>query len=287
MLGTLVPTINTPPSGVFPGLFALQNEKLRDLLDVKVFVDEDSDIRLARRLKRDISERNREMVGVLKQYNRFVKPSFDTHIKPTAKCVLRHAQHCSTSFQMTPPSSSSSPLLPPRCTLTPLSNSMCDCTCSYADLVIPRGASNTVAMHLLITEVKNQLKRRGFDIRKQLVLRTCSPEIPATATILPQTKQLKSYHTIICDATTSREDFVFHSERLMRLVLEFLVSRLPHTAVEVPLGSAERYDTKRCARAHHRPSIIPTSCPSCTSHGPPLPFPTYHPHYTRPGHASP
>ena len=83
---------------VFPGLFALQNEKLRDLLDVKVFVDEDSDIRLARRLKRDISERNREMVGVLKQYNRFVKPSFDTHIKPTAKSVLRHAPHCFTLF---------------------------------------------------------------------------------------------------------------------------------------------------------------------------------------------
>ena len=123
---------------------------------------------------------------------------------------------------------------------------MCCCVGSYADLVIPRGASNTVAMHLLITEVKNQLKRRGFDIRKQLVLRTCAPEIPETATILPQTKQVKSYHTIICDAATSREDFVFHSERLMRLVLEFLVSRLPHTEVQVPLGSADCYDTKRC-----------------------------------------
>lgn len=52
-------------------------------MDMKVFVDTDSDERLARRLIRDISERGRDIEGVLKQYERFVKPSFDHYIAPT------------------------------------------------------------------------------------------------------------------------------------------------------------------------------------------------------------
>lgn len=54
---------------------------------MKVFVDTDHDIRLARRLTRDISERGRELHGVLKQYMKFVKPSYDHCIAPT----MRHA----------------------------------------------------------------------------------------------------------------------------------------------------------------------------------------------------
>ena len=49
---------------------------------MKVFVDTDSDIRLARRLRRDISQRGRELEGVLKQYSSFVKPSFEHYIAP-------------------------------------------------------------------------------------------------------------------------------------------------------------------------------------------------------------
>ena len=48
-----------------------------------MFVDTDSDIRLARRLKRDISERGRDLDGVLKQYTKFVKPAYDHHIEPS------------------------------------------------------------------------------------------------------------------------------------------------------------------------------------------------------------
>jgi len=51
-------------------------------LDIKVFVDTDADTRLARRLRRDISERGRDLVGVLKQYTTFVKPAFDNYIAP-------------------------------------------------------------------------------------------------------------------------------------------------------------------------------------------------------------
>lgn len=50
---------------------------------MKVFVDTDSDIRLARRLRRDISDRGREIDGVIKQYEKFVKPAYDHYIEPT------------------------------------------------------------------------------------------------------------------------------------------------------------------------------------------------------------
>lgn len=52
---------------------------------MKIFVDTDSDIRLVRRLRRDISERGRDIAGVIKQYNKFVKPAFDQYIQPTMR----------------------------------------------------------------------------------------------------------------------------------------------------------------------------------------------------------
>lgn len=54
---------------------------------MKVFVDTDSDIRLVRRLKRDIMERGRDVVGVIKQYSKFVKPSFEQYIEPTMQAA--------------------------------------------------------------------------------------------------------------------------------------------------------------------------------------------------------
>jgi uridine kinase len=55
----------------------------KKILDMKIFVDTDADIRLARRLERDITERGREIEGVIQQYTRFVKPSYDHYIAPT------------------------------------------------------------------------------------------------------------------------------------------------------------------------------------------------------------
>lgn len=55
------------------------------LLDMKVFVDTDSDIRLVRRLQRDIMERGRDIVGVIKQYHKFVKPAFEQYIEPSVQ----------------------------------------------------------------------------------------------------------------------------------------------------------------------------------------------------------
>lgn len=58
---------------------------LLQLLDMKIFVETDSDIRLVRRLRRDITERGRDTEGVIKQYNKFVKPAFEQYIEPTMR----------------------------------------------------------------------------------------------------------------------------------------------------------------------------------------------------------
>jgi len=70
------------------------------LMDMKVFVDTDSDIRLARRLRRDITERGRDLEGVLKQYHKFVKPAYDHHIEPTRSYADVIVPRGLTSFEI-------------------------------------------------------------------------------------------------------------------------------------------------------------------------------------------
>ena len=81
-------------------------------MDMKIFVDTDSDIRLARRLKRDIAERGRDVQGVLHQYAKFVKPSFEHYIEPSMRS---------------------------------------------ADIIVPMGGENDVAINLIVLHVHNQL----------------------------------------------------------------------------------------------------------------------------------
>ncbi|KAJ4921807.1 hypothetical protein JOQ06_022562, partial [Pogonophryne albipinna] len=61
------------------------DKELLELLDMKIFVDTDSDIRLVRRLRRDITERGRDIEGVIKQYHKFVKPAFEQNIEPAMR----------------------------------------------------------------------------------------------------------------------------------------------------------------------------------------------------------
>ena len=70
---------------LFEGIFSLFDKKMNDLMDLKIFVDTDADVRLLRRLKRDTLERGRDLEGVLKSYNRFVKPAYNDFIRPTMK----------------------------------------------------------------------------------------------------------------------------------------------------------------------------------------------------------
>lgn len=67
------------------GIYSLYEERIRTLMYMKIFVQTDDDIRLARRLLRDSKERGRDVTGILKQYMTFVKPAFDDYIKPTMK----------------------------------------------------------------------------------------------------------------------------------------------------------------------------------------------------------
>eukprot|EP01080_Neovahlkampfia_damariscottae_P011721 gene11721-5060_t len=98
---------------ILEGILALYQKKIRDLMDIKIFVDTDSDTRIIRRLKRDVKERGRDFDSVIASYEKFVKPSFEEFILPTKK---------------------------------------------YADLIIPRGGENKVAVKVIIQHIKIILK---------------------------------------------------------------------------------------------------------------------------------
>lgn len=80
-------TIQVEPKDVIiiEGIFALENEQLRNLMDVKLYVDTDSDIRILRRLKRDIEKRGRTMDSVISQYLNVVRPMHLQFIEPTKR----------------------------------------------------------------------------------------------------------------------------------------------------------------------------------------------------------
>lgn len=68
---------------ILEGLFALYKKELRSLMDLKIFVSAPDDIRLIRRIKRDVSERGRDIDIIIEQYLNFVRPMYIEYIKPT------------------------------------------------------------------------------------------------------------------------------------------------------------------------------------------------------------
>ncbi|XP_047445183.1 uridine-cytidine kinase 2-B isoform X2 [Mugil cephalus] len=97
---------------LFEGILMFYSQEIRDLFQMKLFVDTDPDTRLSRRVLRDISERGRELEQVLAQYITFVKPAFEEFCLPTKK---------------------------------------------YADVIIPRGADNLVAINLIVQHIQDIL----------------------------------------------------------------------------------------------------------------------------------
>lgn len=95
---------------VIEGLFVLEDEQLRSLLDIKVFVDTDADIRFIRRLIRDVKERGRTLDSVVNQYVNTVRVMHQSFIEPSKR---------------------------------------------YADIIIPEGGQNTVAVDLLTTKISS------------------------------------------------------------------------------------------------------------------------------------
>lgn len=95
---------------VIEGLFILEDEQLRDLCDIRIFVDTDDDIRFIRRLIRDVKKRGRTIDSVIEQYTTTVKVMHNTFIEPSRK---------------------------------------------YADIIIPEGGQNQVAIDLLTTKISS------------------------------------------------------------------------------------------------------------------------------------
>ncbi|MGB2994072.1 MAG: uridine kinase [Paenisporosarcina sp.] len=98
---------------ILEGILVLEDERLRELMDIKLFVDTDSDLRIIRRIMRDINERGRSIESVVEQYLSVVRPMHNQFIEPTKR---------------------------------------------YADIIIPEGGQNQVAIDLMVTKIKTILE---------------------------------------------------------------------------------------------------------------------------------
>ena len=94
------------------GILIFADEALRELMDIKIFVDTDADIRLCRRIKRDVNKRGRTLESVLSQYQQTVKPMHEKYVEPSKK---------------------------------------------YANLVVPEGGKNFVALDMIIDRIQRHL----------------------------------------------------------------------------------------------------------------------------------
>ena len=70
---------------IVEGILIFENKELRDLMDIRIFVDTDADVRLCRRILRDVEERGRSLESVLSQYQNTVKPMHEMYVEPSKK----------------------------------------------------------------------------------------------------------------------------------------------------------------------------------------------------------
>ena len=107
-------TIEISPKSVIivEGILIFENQELRDLMDIKIFVDTDADVRLCRRIKRDVNKRGRSLESVILQYQQTVKPMHERYVEPSKK---------------------------------------------YANLVVPEGGKNYVALEMIIDRIQHHL----------------------------------------------------------------------------------------------------------------------------------
>ena len=80
-------TIRIEPKKVIivEGILIFENKPLRDLMDIRIFVDTDADVRVCRRVKRDVRKRGRSLESVLEQYQQTVKPMHEKYVEPSKK----------------------------------------------------------------------------------------------------------------------------------------------------------------------------------------------------------
>ena len=70
---------------IVEGILIFENEALRNLMDIRIYVDTDADIRICRRIKRDVNKRGRSLESVIVQYQNTVKPMHEKYVEPSKK----------------------------------------------------------------------------------------------------------------------------------------------------------------------------------------------------------
>jgi uridine kinase len=108
---------------VLEGILIFHDPELRALMDIKLYVDADSDVRLIRRLRRDLTERGRSVDAILRQYEDSVRPMHLQFVEPSKR---------------------------------------------FADVIIPGGGHNKVAIDLVKTKIRELLRERGVDVQAAL-----------------------------------------------------------------------------------------------------------------------
>ena len=78
-------TIQPKPVIIVEGILIFENEALRNLMDIRIFVDTDADVRLCRRIIRDVNQRGRTLESVLEQYQQTVKPMHEKFVEPSKR----------------------------------------------------------------------------------------------------------------------------------------------------------------------------------------------------------
>uniref|UniRef100_A0A8R1TTV8 Uridine kinase n=1 Tax=Onchocerca volvulus TaxID=6282 RepID=A0A8R1TTV8_ONCVO len=122
-----------------------------------------------------------------------------------------------------------------------------------ADIIVPRGGENEVAIDLIVKQVKTQLAERGYDASKNpysqragMVQKDLPLQLPRTLTVVPQTPQVRGLHTFIRDRRTPRDEFNFYSDRLMRILIENAMNFMPFADATVTTFVGKRNTAQIC-----------------------------------------
>lgn len=163
---------------IIEGIYALYDQRLLDLMDIKIYVDTDLDICLARRLTRDILYRGRDLTGAMKQWEKFVKPNAVRYVNTTM---------------------------------------------SNANLIIPRGLDNSIAINLMIKHIQKQLALKSslhLQSLKNLGVNEFKIERYENLRLLRNNNHTRGINSILFNVSTERSDFIFYFDRIAILIIE-------------------------------------------------------------------
>lgn len=183
---------------IIEGIYTLYDPKLFDLMDLKIYVDADLDICLARRLSRDIVSRGRDLNGCINQWERFVKPNAVKYVIPTME--------------------NADAIIP----------SMSDNGVSIKLLV---DHINSKLEKKSLEHVKELIQLgKNHDIQ--------SLDNHPNVHILPETNQVIAINTILLDRTTAIDDYIFYFDRMAMLLLSLALNDIcieKHDPITTPL----------------------------------------------------